>query len=544
MFSGNWLGPEFWKKLVNQAGRECGTWKPAGRNGAASDGEEKMKTKMLLVLLLTGIQLGFTQTSARAKSIQKMFDYLSEKRLFNGAALVVDHGKAVFKRAYGYANMEWQVPNTLDTRFEIGSVTKQFTAALILQLAAEGKIALSDKISRYLPHMAEKFGRKITIHHLLTHTSGLPSHFTSMADYMKIGMRLSYTFQERLQQLQNSEFQFQPGTSWSYNGFGYTILGEIVARVTKKSLEENYKERIFDPLGMKQSGVMLDSRLVWKRAFRYQKKWDDSYIPAVYFAQNKAKLGGGGLYSTVDDLTRWHKALQGRFFLTERMKKSYFTLHYRFPDGGGYCYGHYAAEYQINNNRRVNIYYHGGSLPGASALMLTVPESDQCIVLLHNGGMGHEEFLYTVGIEILNILYGKKFHLPKMSIVYTVGYTALFNSIEQVKKHYLFLKKNRNDAYIFDQDQLNILAMVLKQFGALEKIPAVLKLNIEEYPDRPSAYFHLGTFYGEVDKKYDLALGYLKKALKLSDGEMKKQIKKKIHQVETRMNLETGSPRK
>jgi CubicO group peptidase (beta-lactamase class C family) len=139
----------------------------------------------------------------------------------------VDDGNTIYKRAFGYANMEWEIPNTIDTKFDIGSMTKQFTAVLVLQLAAEKRINLTDTISKYLPDMPSKFGDRITIHQLLTHTSGLPSHFSSMADYMKVGMRISYTFKERLEQIRTGEFEFEPGTSWSYNGFGYTILGEI-----------------------------------------------------------------------------------------------------------------------------------------------------------------------------------------------------------------------------------------------------------------------------------------------------------------------------
>jgi len=494
-----------------------------------------MKTKILTFMLLFVFQSGFIQTAAYTKSIKRLFNYLTEKNLFTGAVLVVDDGNTIYKRAFGYANMEWEIPNTIDTKFDIGSVTKQFTAVLVLQLAAEKRINLTDTISNYLPDMPSKFGDRITIHQLLTHTSGLPSHFSSMADYMKMGMRISYTFKERLEQIRTGEFEFEPGTSWSYNGFGYTILGEIVARVTKKSLEDNYKERIFNPLGMTQSGVIIDSRLVLKKAYGYQKRWDDSFIPPVYFSQTEAKLGGGGLYSTVEDLLKWHKALQGRSFLSEQIKKTYFTKHYQFPDGDGYCYGNYLTKYDIDKDRSVDVFFHGGSLPGSSSLILRVPKKNQCVILLHNGGMGYEEFLQTIATEILNILYEKEFHLPKMSILYPVGYTALFDSIEEVKKHYFYLKKNLHDAYVFDSDQLNIMGMVLMQFGALENIPGVLKLNIEEYPDNFSAYFELGKFYCDVDKKYDLASDYLKKALELSDGEMKKDIKNKIDRLETKM---------
>lgn len=491
-----------------------------------------MKKAILFMLLLMCFQTSSSQCASKKELIQRIFDYLTANNLFNGAALVVDGGSVVYEKAFGYANVEWKIPNTTDTRFEIGSVTKQFTAILILQLAAENKIGLTDTISEYLTDMPRKLADRITIHQLLTHTSGLPTHFSSTADYLKVGSRIPYTFEERFDQIKDGEFEFTPGTSWSYNGFGYTILGEIVARVTDKPLEDNYKERIFDPIGMTQSGVLFDSRLVSKRAYGYQKRWDDSLIPAVYYSKTKAKLGGGGLYSTVEDLLKWHNSLQGKSFLSEKMKKQYFTLHYQFPDGSGYCYGNYYEKYEVDTNSCVGVYFHGGSQPGTSSLILRIPEKNQCIILLHNGGMGHEEFLQAIATEILNALNGKKVQLPKMSILYSVGYTALFDSMEEVTKHYYFLKEHLRDAYVFNADQLNIMGMVLMQFGAYKNVPGVLKLNIEEYPEDYSAYQQLGQYYFTIEKDYHLAAEYMKKALELSEGEVKEEIRNEIIEIE------------
>jgi CubicO group peptidase (beta-lactamase class C family) len=491
-----------------------------------------MKKIALFVLLLICFQSGHSVGASQKEAIQRIFDYLVANNLFNGTALVVDRGIVVYGGAFGYANVEWEIPNTIDTKFEIGSVTKQFTAALILQLAAEHKIALTDTVSRYLPAMPKKFGDRITIHQLLTHTSGLPTHFSSMADYLKVGLRIPYTFEERLEQIESGEFEFIPGTSWSYNGFGYTVLGEIIARVTNTPLEDNYKERIFDPLGMTQSGAFLDSRLVSKRAYGYQKRWDDSFIPAAYSSKTKAKLGGGGLYSNVEDLLKWHNALQGGAFLSEEMRKQYFTPHYRFPDGSGYCYGNYYERYEVDPSSHVDVYFHGGSLPGTSSLILRVPERNQCVILLHNGGMGHEEFLQAIATEILNVLYVKQVQLPQMSILYSVGYTALFGSIEEATRHYFFLKEHLQDAYVFGPDQLNTMGMVLMQFGAYENVPGILGLSIEEYPEDHSGYRQLGQYYFAVEKKYDIATKYMRKALDLSDGETKDEIRNEIVEIE------------
>jgi CubicO group peptidase (beta-lactamase class C family) len=491
-----------------------------------------MKKTFFLVLLLFCFQIPASRAASQAESIRTIFDYLHENNLFNGAALVVDGGDVMYEKAFGYANVEWSISNSTDTKFEIGSVTKQFTAVLVLQLVSENKLSLADTISTYLPDMPSEFGDKITIHQLLTHTSGLPSQFSTTEDYIKVGMRVSYTFEERLEQLRGLDYEFEPGTSWSYNGFGYTILGEIVARVTNRSLEKNYQERIFYPLAMKRSGVFFDSRLVSERAYGYQKGWNDSLIPPVYFAKSKANLGGGGLYSTIEDLLKWHNALQGSAFLSEEIKKQYFSPHYQFGDGSGYCYGNYFERYEVDSDHYLDVYFHGGSLPGTSSLILRVPERNQCVVLLHNGGMGMEEFLHSIAIEILNVLNDKEFQSPRLSVVYPIVYTAAFIGIEDARKHYLFLKEHLQNAYVFGPDQLNTVAMILMQFRVYEDIPGLLKLNIDEYPEDFSAYYQLGKFYVDVEKNHLLAKEYLQKAMELSEGDTKDEIRNEIIELE------------
>lgn len=491
-----------------------------------------MKQKILVVLLFTVWFSVISRAATKPQQLDELFHYLAKHKLFNGAVLVVDGGKTLFERAVGFANMEWRIPNTTDTRFDIGSVTKQFTAVLILQLAAEKKVVLHEVIGKYLPQIPEPFASRITLHQLLTHTSGLPSHPSNQSDYMKVGMRIPYTFDERLEQLRDVPLDFEPGTSWAYNGFGYTILGHIAARVTQKSLEANFRERIFSPLGMNQSGVLLDSRLVKRKAYRYQKVCNDAYIPAVYFSQSEAKLGGGGLYSTLGDLRKWHRALQGDDLLPPQQKMMFYKSYYRFPDGDGYCYGYYSTTYRVNDTRGVEVFFHGGSLPGASALLMRVPENDQCIVLFHNAGMGHEVFLQSLAGEILNILYTGKFHFPRMGIVFEVVYTAMFNDMQAVKNHYFHLKQNHSDAYAFAPEQLNMLAGFLLQFGAKKNVPGVFKLNITEYPDDPAAYYGLGGYYWDMEKDAARARTYLKMALTRSRGDLKAEIAKKLAQVE------------
>lgn len=491
------------------------------------------KLTLISIVFVIAFQACKENPKTKPESINKIIEFLVENKTFNGAALVVDNVEVIYNKAFGNANMEWNIPNTPDTKFEIGSVTKQFTAMLIMQLVADNKIITSDTIGKYLPEIFGKFG-KITIHQLLTHTSGLPGHATVLSDYLKIHLKVPYTFEERVEQIKNFDYEFTPDSSWSYNGFGYSILGEIIVKITDKSLEENYAEKIFNPLGMNNSGSYFNTKLVEKIAYGYQQNWENNFIPPVFFAKTNTTLGGGGLYSTTEDLLKWHNALQNNTLLPDELMKIYFGHHFQFSDNDGYCYGNYYDSLKINEKKSLGIYSHGGSLPGNSSLIFRVPESNQCIILLTNGGMGHEQFLYTIATEIMNILYNEEFHMPKLSLVYPLIYTAFFADIDVMNKQYFFLKENAPDAYVFEPEQLNIITMVLMQYNMMEYVEGILKLNIDEYPEDYSVYSELGKFYaGNEDN--ELALEYLNKALVLSKDNMEiinmiKEIKESVKQ--------------
>lgn len=470
---------------------------------------------LILCICFATFQTSIAQNEAKQESIQKIFNYLSENKLFNGVAIVVDDGNVIYNKAFGNSNEEWNIPNGNDSRFEIGSVTKQFTAMLIMQLVAENKIETSDSIGQYLPEIIGKFGR-ITIHQLLTHTSGLPTHFSVFPDYLTKHVKIPYTFNERVGQIKDQNYVFEPDSSWAYNGFGYTILGKIVEIISGKSLEYNYDQRIFKPIGMLNTGCFFDTKLVINRAYGYQRNWDNSLMPPEFFAATKGTLGGGGIYSTVPDLLKWHNALQGNALLSKKYMNIYMTHHYKFSDNDGYTYGNFFEIYEVNKSKTLNVYFHGGSLPGTSSMLLRIPETNQCIIILHNAGMSTEGFLQEIAFEILNVLYEKEHNIPKLNIFYPLIYTAAFYSdIENLKKQYFYLKKNMPDAYIFGPEQLSIVTMLLSQYNMDENVESILKFNIEEYPENYEVYLDLGNYYIKI-KKLDLAKEYFNKALVLS----------------------------
>lgn len=476
------------------------------------------KAALLLVLLVS--------STVFCSEMDELFTFLAQNKLFNGVVVAARGEKVIFHKAFGCANVEWGIANTLDARFEIGSVTKQFTAMLVLQLKEEGKIALDDPVGKYVPEIASQF-KNITLHQLLTHTSGLPSPSDVLPDYYKVHIKVGNSFAERLEQIKDGELQFPPGTSWAYCGFGYTVLGEIVARVTGRSLEDNYKQRIFTPMGLQESGVYYDGVLVPKRAYGYQKRWDESYVPPVYFAQSRGMLGGGGLYSTAGDLLKWLKGVHG---VAQGIREPFFKVHHRFADGSGYCYGNFYEKYALAGDKQVSVYFHGGSLPGTSALVMSVPELDTRIVLLHNGGMGRESFLHEVAVQMLHILRGKPWEKPKVNLWEALVYPAFFHDMTEVRRAYRHLQTHRPDVYVFGTEQLLTLAAILQGFGRGDRAGDILRFNAGEYPGSFAGWLALGKYYLDQGKQ-KVALPELRKALELADGEQKEAVRELLKQI-------------
>jgi CubicO group peptidase (beta-lactamase class C family) len=217
--------------------------------------------------------------------------------------LVAKDGKIIYKKAFGYENIEKKIPASPDTKFRIGSITKQFTGAAILRLQEQGKLSVNDKLSKYLPDFPR--GDEVTIHHLLTHTSGIHS-YTSKPDFMsKVTSPVSS--EELINYFKNDQYDFNPGEQWSYNNSAYFMLGFIIEKVSGKTYAQYLKDTFFDPLQMTNTGVHDASLKLQHEAIGYERA-SDGYKPSANWNMTWAG-GAGALYSTTEDLYRWNEAL-------------------------------------------------------------------------------------------------------------------------------------------------------------------------------------------------------------------------------------------
>lgn len=288
---------------------------------------------------------------------------------FMGALLVSRRDRILFERAYGSADLEWSVPNTTNGRFRIGSLSKQFTAAGILLLAQEKKLDLDQSINRYVPD-APPAWKPITVHDLLTHSSGIPD-FLGFPDF-QFRKGSPSTLAETILRFRDRPLQFPPGTQGSYSNSGYVVLAHIVEKVSGVSFGDFLQKRLFEPLAMADTGIDTHRTIVPHRVRGYT-RFRQGLGNADYIDMSIA-TGGGSMYSTVHDLRRWTLALhQGRVVSAELYGRM------TTPTFHNYGYG-----LEIRNEAEGRTVGHGGGMEGFSSFLQYGERNQLVSVVLAN----------------------------------------------------------------------------------------------------------------------------------------------------------------
>ncbi len=310
-------------------------------------------------------------------------DFLFKRALkenYPGATvLIAQDGQILYENGYGLANVEKATPILSQTTFRIGSVTKQFTAAAILKLEEEGKLSVQDKLSKYIADFPR--GDEVTLHHLLTHTSGIIS-FTSAPDFAE-KVTGDISTQEMIDWIKSLDYQFSPGESWNYCNSGYFLLGYIIEQVSGKTFADYLAQTFFEPLGMTHTGVYVKGIDLRHEAIGYSYE-NGSPVLAVDWNMDFAG-GAGNLYSNVDDLFTWNEAIFNGDVLSSASLAAAFTpvtLNNGEPAqamGGGYGYG-----WSMTQLRGLQIIGHGGGLPGFNTALARLPEKNMTIVVISN----------------------------------------------------------------------------------------------------------------------------------------------------------------
>jgi CubicO group peptidase (beta-lactamase class C family) len=313
--------------------------------------------------------------------------------------IVVKDGKTILRKAYGLADVERKQPLTPDTVMRLGSLTKQFTSTAILMLVEEGKIKLDDDITVYLPDYPSQ-GKKVTIEHLLTHTSGIVS-YTSKPDF-PAGMQKDLSVQQMVNSFKNDPLEFAPGSRYRYNNSGYFLLGAIIEKVSGQTYDKFVEQRIFVPLGMTRTAYEGHEREKAARALGYARTPDGFKLaPPLSMTQPYA---AGSLVSTVDDLARWDAAVSSGKLLKAASWQRAFTP-YTLSTGSstGYGYG-----WEAGTLRGAPLIAHGGNINGFNAYALRLPSEKLYVAVLSNIGAGLEP-ASDAAARIAAIAIGKPF---------------------------------------------------------------------------------------------------------------------------------------
>lgn len=323
---------------------------------------------MKKLFLLLFIPLSLAAQKNYTQSLEAYMQAQVSVKHFSGTVLVMSHDKVLLEKGYGMADMEWNIPNSPQSKFRIGSITKQFTAAAILQLEEQGKLSVDDKLSKYIPGYPK--GDSVTLRMLLNHTSGI-ANYTALPEFENVG-RLSLSKDSMISFFKNKPYDFSPGSKWSYSNSGFFLLGYILEKVSGQSYNDYLRQHIFDKIGMANSGIDNLDTILPMRARGY--KQQNNRMMNADFISMEWPFSAGVIYSTVGDLYKWDRALYNNSVISEASGKKMFM-----PGMSNYGFGILIDSFE--NHPRI---WHNGGIPGFLSNLSRYINDDVCIVVLSN----------------------------------------------------------------------------------------------------------------------------------------------------------------
>jgi CubicO group peptidase (beta-lactamase class C family) len=350
--------------------------------------------------------IAFTQKDSQITSISSntvqdkinnVVDAYVSNHTFEGTILVSKSGKTIFQRSYGFSDRTVKKSIKTDTPFPLSSLSKPITATLIMQLVEQGKLTLNDTLAMYFPQFNNPHGKQITLHHLLSNTSGIPNHF-SIPGWFSTDFHNNTSHHDFITLISQQPLSFQPGDKYLYSNPGYYLLGKIVEKVTKLSFSKNLEKHIFMPLNMNKSGVAHGSTL--NSALPKGYRWQQLGGYRQQESMNMKFFGAGAsIFSNVNDLLKFDLALYNNTLVNEESKEQIFN--------SDEPYGWELGLIPIKENKRVKIQTYNGQIEGYSSMLTRLIDNKHSIILLSNIGVS-----YTIKqqftLDIASVLYGEK----------------------------------------------------------------------------------------------------------------------------------------
>jgi CubicO group peptidase (beta-lactamase class C family) len=395
-------------------------------------------------------------TERQRAEIAAIMESLAANGQYSGTVLVSVDGEVIYTGAFGLADIERGVPNTLDTQFRIASATKPFTTLLVYQLVAAGKLSLDGKLSDWVPEYPADRGANITVSHLLRHRSGITGE--GRIPELEQIERHRWTREALIREVASRDLVFNPGTRHEYSNYGYFLLGTIIERAGDASYGDQLQDRICDPAGMTLTRGDDNDAIIPGRALGYHFDYFDGPLHAPYLDMSFT-FGYGHLLSTVRDLHRFALALDDPDVLPEAFRDMFFravgwTVQ-RTPIGQG--------------GRRTRGNYLSGSINGFASHILRIEADGIFIALLKNlkepGAQIVVKWPEYVTSRILAVLYDEPYEMPRKSAAYAVFEAVRDSGVVAGRRRYSELVVGNDPAYYVDEDELERLTEVLPALG-------------------------------------------------------------------------------
>lgn len=438
---------------------------------------------IILLLLITGNAADAQSNPEKIDALIRAYNNADE---FNGVVLVSEKGKIIFKKAYGIADRELNVPMTVEMKFKIASLSKPFTAMMILQLVDEGVIELDGKITDYIPDYSGEKGDSITIEQLLNHSSGILQSLDPEQE--AIQERLYHSLRDMVRYAEKADLYFEPGTGFHYSNLAYNLLAFIAESVTGIPFDKLLQERIFEPLEMTHTKQYQAGDIEKNLSKGYEYKLLSGYENASSYDPSYT-VGPGGLISDAGDLFKFDQALHARRLLSKDLyRKMFAPTRY-----GSYGYGWELTEKTTTRHPEpISIVAHSGSINGFGSYMARIESDSILVVVLKNNRTDtyiNPAYAPVIGQEIISILYGENIQLPKKSIARKMGLLLGQQGINKAIEEYYRIKSNDSENYNFEESELNKLGIELFfKFNMPEAALRVFEVNMLEYPHSYNTY--------------------------------------------------------
>ena len=476
------------------------------------------KKLTILIISLSIGQIVYAQNAkARLSEIMKTYHGYN---MFDGAVLVADSGNIIYKDAFGLANREWNIPNKTDTKFMIGSVSKPLTATLVLIQVQKGLISLYKTVENYLPEFKNKPAAKVTISQLLTHTSGIPNYDIIKDFFPKIS-RQYYSREDYLRVFIDSALAFTPGSHYAYSSWGYFLLGYIMERVTSKSYAQLMSDDIFKKIGMNNSGSYYHTQIVPNRATGYDYSFG-GYTSSDFRDQSNT-MGTGDIYSTVDDLFKFHMALSNYTLLNKDLTDKMFTPGI---EAAKYGYGWFNKQFKYTPTDSVASSFHLGMTEGFISFIRRIPCTNSLVVILCNSSPTD---FFGITNNLFKILYNIPVDLKEPAHKKMETYIQQMGTLRALDEY----KRMKADTahYYIDWISMNFIAQQLLDAKRYEEAKEIAENNVTEFPDKDLVMVTMGNIYLAIGKKEE-AIRFYKKALQITP--VYEEAKSRLKELETK----------